>query len=383
MQRILRYFLVFVAVLLASVPISVAAQEKLGSVSRPIHLGVMLPLNNSSSEGVRMIEYYRGMLMACDSLRKLGVSVEVNAWNVTEFTVISKLLDQPQAATLDLLVGPYYSNKLQPLSDFVLKHNIMLVVPFAVNTPEVTVNPRIFQIHQSPAEQNSIIIRQACNWFKDYHPVIIDCADAESTKGSFTSGLREAFKDHKIKYSLTSLSSPENKFVKAFEKDQRNVVIINSARLSCLTNAFEKLKALRATRPELQISMLGYSEWLSSAAHLTQQFHQFDVYLPSPSYANPSAAITERLQQKYRWNFHEKMLAATPSFALDGFDHTFFFLRGLYKYGKTFDGAGGRFGYPSVQTPLSFVRVGKGGYQNRAGILVHYTQTGRIETIKY
>ena len=49
--------------------------------NREIRLGVMLPLHNINGDGRRMMEYYRGVLMACDSLKKQGLSIDVHAWN--------------------------------------------------------------------------------------------------------------------------------------------------------------------------------------------------------------------------------------------------------------------------------------------------------------
>jgi hypothetical protein len=55
----------------------------------------------------------------------------------------------------------------------------------------------------------------------------------------------------------------------------------------------------------------------------------------------------------------------------------------LNKYGETFDGAAGRFGYPAVQTPLKFERIGNGGLQNRAFMFVHYRPDHQIEAVNY
>ena len=77
------------------------------------------------------------------------------------------------------------------------------------------------------------------------------------------------------------------------------------------------------------------------------------------------------------------MMPSLPRFALTGFDHAYFFIRGLHKYGMTFDGAAGRFGYPPVQTPLKFERVGNGGLQNKAYMFVHYMPDQKIEAVNY
>ena len=65
---------------------------------REIRVGIMLPLHDKNGDGKRMLEYYRGVLMACDSLRANGVSTDVRAWNVTEETDIRQTLkDLPTA----------------------------------------------------------------------------------------------------------------------------------------------------------------------------------------------------------------------------------------------------------------------------------------------
>ena len=69
--------------------------------NRAIRLGVMLPLHDINGDGRRMVEYYRGVLMACDSLKKLGISVDVHAWNTPEMliSVPSCLIRMPRSAT--------------------------------------------------------------------------------------------------------------------------------------------------------------------------------------------------------------------------------------------------------------------------------------------
>ena len=81
-----------------------------GIADRPIRLGVMLPLHDINGDGRRMVEYYRGVLMACDSLKKLGISVDVHAWNAAEDANIPQLLTDPAAANCDLIIGPLYSH---------------------------------------------------------------------------------------------------------------------------------------------------------------------------------------------------------------------------------------------------------------------------------
>lgn len=350
---------------------------------REIRVGVMLPLHNINGDGKRMVEYYRGILMACDSLKKQGISVDVHAWNAAEDADLTPILQDKAASKCDIIFGPLYSKQMQQLSDFVLQHNIRLVIPFSISAPQLLTNRNIFQIWQSPTNINDATIVHYLDRFKDYHPVFIDCNDSTSKKGIFTFGLRRQLEGRGIEYSVTNLKSGEENFSKAFSRTKKNMVILNSGRSPELGVAFAKINGLKFNNPTLEITMFGYTEWLMYTHTHLENFYKYDTYIPSTFYYNALSSQTERLEQKYRWNFHSDMQQALPRFALTGFDHAFFFLKGLHKYGKTFNGAAGMFGYAPVQTPLVFERMGNGGLQNHSLLFVHYTPEHRIETVKF
>ena len=350
---------------------------------RSIRVGIMLPLHNSNNDGKRMIEYYRGFLMACDSMKKEGISVDIHAWNLPENGDAKKLLEDPAAAKCDIIIGPLYSRFVTPLAEFTAKNKSLLVIPFSIYAPELLTNRNIFQIYQNPDDLSESSARRCAQWFKDYHPIIIDCADATSTKGAFTSAYRRQLESMDVKYSLTSLKSADVDFAKAFVKDKPNLVILNTARSQDLTAAFGRLNEIREDNPEVQISMFGYTEWMMYLQHQQANFHKNNVYIPASFFTNLQSAQSERIQSLYRQNFQQDMMIALPRFAMTGFDHGVFFLRGLHKYGMTFDGAAGRFGYQPVQTPLKFERLGNGGLQNRAYMFIHYKDDNTIETVNY
>ena len=47
-----------------------------------IHVGIMLPLHNQDGDGKRMIEFYRGVLLALNEMKSEGITTDVHAWNV-------------------------------------------------------------------------------------------------------------------------------------------------------------------------------------------------------------------------------------------------------------------------------------------------------------
>ena len=361
-----------------------AAKEAADDVrTRVIRLGVMLPLHDINGDGRRMTEYYRGVLMACDSLKQQGLSIDVHAWNTPEDGNINKVLSDPAAAKCDLIIGPLYSKQMDALSDFVTKHNIRLVIPFSINAPQLTTNRNIFQIWQSQTDVSEASITRYVERFKDCHTIVVDCNDSTSRKGIFTSGLRRQMEQRGMEFVITNLRSDETTFSKAFSRTKPNVVVLNTGRSQELGVAISKLNGLKANNLELNITLFGYSDWLLYTNRYLESFYTYNAYIPSVFYYNPLTVGTQEFEKKYRQNFRCDMQNLLPRFAITGFDHAYFFLKGLHKYGKTFNGAEGMFGYPPIQTPLKFERYGNGGLRNRTLMLVHYTPQHTKEIFKY
>lgn len=350
---------------------------------RAIRLGVMLPLHDINGDGKRMTEYYRGVLMACDSLKKLGISVDVHAWNAAEDGNINEVLADPAAAKCDLILGPLYSKQMGALSEFVDKHDIRLVIPFSINAPQLSTNRNIFQVWQSPTEINESTITHFMEYFKRHHPVIIDCNDSTSRKGPFTAGLRRQLEQRGISYDITNLKSGEENFSKAFSTTKPNVVILNTGRSQELGVAFSKINGLKTNNPDLDITMFGYSDWLLYTRTHLENFYKYNTFIPSVFYYNPISYASQRFQQKYRWNFHGDMMNTLPRFAITGFDHAFYFLRGLHQYGASFNGSESQMDYNYIQTPLKFERYGNGGLRNKSLIFVHYKPEHEVESIRF
>ena len=102
------------------------------------------------------------------------------------------------------------------------------------------------------------------------------------------------------------------------------------------------------------------------------KFRKFDTYIPTVYDYNPESAMVKNTQHQYELYYKMQVQHALPSFALTGYDHAMFFIRGIQKYGKDFHGTSKQQCYTPMQTPLQFERIGNGGYQNRKFMLIHY-----------
>ena len=348
-----------------------------------VRVGVMLPLHNVDGDGQRMVEYYRGVLMACDSLKAQGIKTNVQAWNVPIDANVATTLADPAAAKCDIIFGPLYTPQVKPIADFCRKNDIKLVIPFSINGGEVAKNDHIFQVYQSPEQLTAVAVNAFMERFSDSHVVVVDCNDATSNKGTFTTSLRKRLQEKGITCSITNLKSSDPMFAKAFNTTKRNVVVLNTARSPELNSVFAKLDILKKSSPTMRISLFGYTEWLMYTKPYTEYYHKYDTYIPTSFYYNPVAQRTKNFERVYRQWFKSDMREALPRFAITGYDQAQFFLRGISTYGSAFKGTKQQTTYAPMQTPLKFMRVSDGGMQNVSFMLVHYCNNRSIESISY
>ena len=351
--------------------------------NRAVRVGVMLPLHNVDGDGRRMTEYYRGILMACDSLKRKGISTEVYAWNVNVDADIRTTLIEENAAKCDIIFGPLYTKQVAALGDFCRKNDIKMVIPFSISGNDVARNTSIFQVYQPQDSLYAATVDALVERFPDGHLVIVDCNDSTSKKGVFTSMLRKKIEAEGKSYNLTSLATPDDAFAKAFQKGKTNVVVLNTGRSPELNATFAKLDRLTSANPDLKIAMMGYTEWLMYQKVYMKYYHKYNAYIPSTFYYNAQSADTQRMEQNYKLWFKEDMQAALPRFAITGYDQARFFIEGLCTKGKAFDGTAGSSTYRPLQTALKFKRIENGGLQNKTFMLVHYAGGDLLEAISY
>lgn len=361
-------------------PMQTASRQFSG---KTVRVGVMLPLHDVDGDGRRMTEFYRGMLMACDSLRAEGMNIDIHAWNVNIDADITNFIKQPGAAKCDIIFGPLYSKQVHALAEFCKARDIQMVIPFSITGDDVSMYRQIFQVYQTNDRQTNNSIETFLKLFPNCHPVFIDCNDKTSNKGNFTFGLRTRLESHNIGYGITNIGSSDDVFAKQFSPSRENIVILNTGRSPELTLALNKLAILKANNPTLKIKLFGYTEWMMYLGIDEAKFHEFDTYIPSTFYYNPASPRTQSLTRSYRQWFKTDMQNALPRFALTGYDYTQFFLRGFAKYGKAFRGVRNQNTWKAVQAPLRFKQVGAAGMQNDFFQLVHFMPNGNVEAISY
>ncbi len=356
--------------------------QQTATSSKAIKIGVVLPLHNIDGDGRRMVEYYRGLLLACEDLKKEGISVEINAYNTPIDGNIDNILVQSNLQNCDAIFGPLYTKQMKSLTSYLKNSDTKIIIPFSISSNDILSNQNIFQVYQKPDIFYNEVIRHFVYRFNGYNVVVIDCNDNTSDKGVFTFNLRKQLEDRNITCNVTNLNSSPEIFAKAFSAIKPNMVILNTGRSPELNQVISRLDGLMDANPNISISLFGYTEWLMYEKYNKTKFFKYDTYIPTSSYYNPVSSKVKILEDKYRKWFNSDMMDYLPRFAITGYDHGMFFLRGLNKDGKNFIGK--ETDKSSIQTQMHYMKVGSGGgYQNTGFMFVHYNRDTSISIISF
>lgn len=352
-----------------------AASQKAVKARKSLSLGLMLPLHDVDGDGRRMTEYYRGMLLAADNLKKQGYQIDFYAWNVNIDADVKSFLTLPDVRKCQVIFGPLYSKQVKPLADFCKKEGKKLVIPFSITGNDVAQNKAVYQVYQTDEALHNATIRQFVAKFASYHTVLVDCHDEASQKGAFTSLLRKALAERQMECSITSLGSTNEQFQQAFSVQKPNIVVLNTGKSRELNAVFQRLDLLKKAHPEYVVSLFGYTDWLLYEKYDKENFFKYDTYVPSYFYYNPYTSLTKSIEAAYERHFQEPMQGYMPRFALTGWDHLMYFARLFNSDLK---------GLKPVQSQLDFQPLGTlGGMQNRTLIFVHYNRNRSISNIVF
>lgn len=105
---------------------------------------------------LRFVEFYRGALVALDKAKESGVSVNVYTFDTGRSrSDIDSVLARPEVASANVIIGPAYSDQLEPVLKFARERNIAAIVPFSAKVPDNLYYPGLIQFNPSVEHLNS------------------------------------------------------------------------------------------------------------------------------------------------------------------------------------------------------------------------------------
>lgn len=347
-----------------------------------IRTALILPFSSSragaSEEQSRMVEFYEGFLMAADSLKRQGISLDIHTFDSKgKASEVSAILAQSKMKEMDIIFGPVNQEAIPLLADFADKHDIRLVIPFSPKVDQVFKNPHIYQINTPQSYLYSEVYEHFIRKFGRSNVVFVEDGSSDSEKAEFIKGMKNGLKEKGISYKQVRIGTEidPTKVIAAMDTLQENIFIPTSGRSSALNKILPHLTMVRREHPNFNMHLFGYPEWQTYTQDFLANFYELDTYFYSSFYTNNLFPAAIQFTHAYRRWYSKDMANTFPKYGMLGFDIGYYFLKGLAQQGNKLEENLNRIQVTPIQTGFKFERVNNwGGFINRKVFFVHFTK---------
>ena len=352
------------------------------------NVAVILPFDIQSSgtqiKQNRYIEFYEGFLLAVDSIRSNGTSIDIHIFD-SQVEGIKSILKNPELAKVDLIIGPANADEIKLVSDFAKSHQINMVNPFTFDSEATNDNPYLFQVNTPNSYLYAETASEFIQIFKKNKIVFINKIGEQSDKKDFINYLRNELDTQSIAYEDFEYSDEtELSEVDSLLNLNGDVVFVPlSSKKESLNMTTTALHIMHRNNTEIRISLFGYPEWQMYTNEFGQYFYELNTYLYTRIYINPFASETKGFYNRFKYWYHKDLLPIYPRYGVLGFDTGMFFLQAVSKYGKRFDTHIDMISAESLQTAMCFRRINNwSGFINRCLYFVNFRPNNTIHKIE-
>lgn len=347
---------------------------------------VMLPFmlgdENISRQSQLYTDFYKGLLIAADTLSNRGDSIRIIAYD-TEGNAgrISALMADDDVKDASVIIAPDDVTQLEAIARQALDDETYVVNIFNIKDSLYLSNPVVLQANLPQARMYEKAVDALETLYDGYTPVFLTNTSGRNEKESFVNYARQRYLDKgvapvDIAYEGALLAS--NLDVLA---DSVRYVFIPSSGTLAEFNKFSHV--LKNYIDGNDMAVFGYPDWTAFRGDALAMLHTLGATIYSRFYEDKDSLSSRNLNDAFmRW-YGREMLEAVPVYGILGFDLGNFLIKNIRNNDGTFvpDAAP----YSGAQSSFSFIRPDSdsdsSGFVNDEIYIIRYDGNGRTQRI--
>ena len=343
----------------------------------PVSIAVILPfmLNEEtpSKSAMRYTEFYKGFLIAVDSLRSNGAPIHVTAYD-TEGSVLKvrEALTDTAFRKHNAIIAPDNASQLAILAEYGKNNNVKVFNTFLVRDKSYITNPTVMHGNLPSA----LMYRKATDALMERlsysTPVFVSFKGENGDKAEFVSALKQSLTDKGNTFMNIEVDGRlESADLRALPTDGNYTFIPTSSRQADLNRIMPGIIEWRDEAVTPMVRLFGYPEWTTFRGETLDNMHNLNTTVYSRFYTHEDAPRTHDIDAKYKKWYGNRMENAVPRQGLLGFDTGMFVIPYLLHEASSYDG---------VQNGYFFTTAGDGaGSYNDALYFINFRPGNIIE----
>lgn len=340
---------------------------------------------------IEFIEMYQGILLAADTLRSMGLSINMSAFDIKGDTIeLTRLIRSGKLAGMDLIIGPVFSHNLAIVADYARNLGIPVVSPVPLlDNSILSGNPELFLSSSSIVVAQEILAKKI-GQYSDHNIIFVHSdtlgtdVDVKRFKKLIIDELttRIPYEDIKFKeflfYNRSMFDNDSiNRLGHALSDRANNLVIIASEDPPVIS---ETLIDVHSLSKKYDVKVLGYPAMRDIDNLDPKYFFDLDILIYSSSWIDYSRSDVIQFNSRFRKKFLTE--PSERSYAWQGYDIAYYFLSGLAMKGKEL------ISHPELHHPdllvddYDFVSNGSGnGFENHYLFPLRYTKDYEVKLV--
>lgn len=357
-------------------------------VSRKSSIAVLLPFMLNEDQPGRQAalytDFYKGLLLAADTLSNRGDTVSIYAFDTMgDVNRLKSLLDQPAVKEASVIIAPDATVQLSAIADAVKSSDLKVLNVFNVKDTLYLDCSQFVQTNIPHRQMYAKAVDAMLRLYPDYIPVVINNQSGRNDKAEFVAYMLNVYRSKgvepiEINYDGALVAS---EFDVLPTDGSRYVVIPTSGNLNEFNKFIHAVKTARETR---ELALFGYPDWTAFRGDAEELLHSVDAAVYSRFYLDENSFDTRSFAQSYERWYGGEMIDVVPNQALLGFDVGNMLIRNLRTNNGSFDPMTVR--YIGIQSSFDFIRAADrddAGFCNDDIYILRFHPGNRVERLSF
>lgn len=309
-------------------------------------------------------EYYQGMLIALDSLNKLGVKIKLSVFDTQNDSIVTvKILQKPGLKESNLIIGPVLQGGNKMLTPFCNEKKVYHISPLMTFSKTRLNDPFWISTNPNLTSFPNIIYKYIQSHYDSVQILVI------SDRSSFDKYVGDGFKkltSPSKKVIIKTVSYTPTLDINPFLSTSRhNILVIPTHNEQVANNVLYQLKDTSLYK---KLTCFGFQQWLDFKNADIELWQSRNVIFATTFYIDYAQVSTRNFLEWYRAKYGIEPSEA----AYKGYDQGLLFIGKRAELGKNFMEKMADSTFHCIHTPYHFVKQKSGAYHNNTLNFIHF-----------
>lgn len=348
-----------------------------------VMLPFMLTQKTPDKSAANFTEFFKGFMLAADSLRNEGNPVDIYAFDTAGSTdTVMAILRRPELKNVSMIIAPNNEEQLAALAAWGRDNGVAVMNPFLVRDRSHLTNPAVMQANMPHDMMYDRAIDGLISTYPRHKIVVIARNDGPTDHQEFIDELHlrldQTGNPPMLLTYTDELKASDLAGLPAGEPCVFIPVSGKQAELKKILPALNELKAA-AVSPD-DVMLFGYPEWLTYRGQVLEGMQSLNTMIYSRFYNDSESLTSKDVEENFNRWFGTPMQQVQPRQGLFGFDTGMMVIRALRHNKGDFNAYSPI--YHGVQNGFDFRRASSdssAGWVNNVLFFVNFRPGGMIE----